>query len=306
MNLAEGGFACESAPLRGWRVLVAGCGYLGLAVARLLHAAGGEVVGLTRSEASARALAAEPFRGLPCDITDAAAVRSLGHFDAVLHCASSGHGGAEVYREIFEEGTRHLLDGLAPARFVLSSSTSVYAQTDGAWVTEESPAEPERETGRILRAAEECALAAGGVVARLAGLYGPERWALRQKFLEGRAVLEDGGNRFLNQIHRADAAAALALLLDPAVPAGIYNVADGSPVTQREVFTAFAAHFGRELPPCGPADLSRKRGWTHKRVSNAKLRTLGWRPLYPSFREALAGSPTDPGRLLSPPPRPGR
>jgi nucleoside-diphosphate-sugar epimerase len=293
-NPANAGFACESAPLRGGRVLVAGCGYMGLAVARLLHATGWEVAGLTRSAASAGALEEEPFRVLPCDVTNAAAVRALGHFDAVLHCASSGHGGAEVYRQLFEEGTRHLLEGLAPSRFVFTSSTSVYAQTDGAWVTEESPAEPERETGRILRAAEERVLAAGGVVARLAGLYGPERWALRQKFLDGRAVLEDGGERFLNQIHRADAAAALVLLLDPAVPPGIYNVADGSPVTQREMAAAFAAHFGRQMPPSGPADLSRKRGWTHKRVSNAKLRALGWRPLYPSFREALA-----PGMLLA-------
>ncbi|MDD5349474.1 MAG: NAD-dependent epimerase/dehydratase family protein [Chthoniobacteraceae bacterium] len=289
MNPAEAGFACESAPLRGCRLLVAGCGYLGLAVARLAHATGWEVAGLTRSAASARALQGEPFRVLPCDITEASAVRALGHFDAVLHCASSGHGGAEVYRRLFEEGTRHLLEGLRPARFVFTGSTSVYAQTDGAWVTEESPAEPERETGRILRSAEDLVLAAGGVAARLAGLYGPDRWALLRKFLEGRAVLEEGGERFLNQIHRADAASALLLLLDPAVPAGIYNVADGTPVTQRELYAAFADHFGKPLPPAGPRDLSRKRGWTHKRVSNAKLCALGWRPLYPSFREALAG-----------------
>ncbi|MEI8233286.1 MAG: NAD-dependent epimerase/dehydratase family protein [Verrucomicrobiota bacterium] len=285
MSPADAGFPCESAPLRGCRVLVAGCGYLGCAVARLLHAAGWEVVGISR--ASAQALQGEPFRVLACDLTDAAAVRALGRFDAVLHCASSGHGGAAVYRRLFEEGTRHLLAGLQPARFVFTSSTSVYAQTDGVWVTEESPAEPQRETGRILRTAEALTLEEGGVVARLAGLYGPERWALREKFLEGRAVLEEGGMRFLNQIHRADAAAALVRLLDPAVPAGIYNVSDGSPVTQREVYAAFAAHFGGPLPPSGPADLSRKRGWTHKQVSNAKLRALGWRPLYPSFREAL-------------------
>jgi len=173
-------------------------------------------------------------------------------------------------------------------------------------VSEESPAEPERETGRILRAAEERVLAAGGVVARLAGLYGPERWALRQRFLDGHAVLEDGGGRWLNQIHRADAAAALGLLLDPATPVGIYNVADGSPATQREIYAAFAAHFGRELPPYGPADLSRKRGWTHKRVSNAKLCALGWRPIYPSFREALAGEVTALGSTESPRPMPGR
>lgn len=281
------GFPCENVPLRRWRLLVAGCGYVGLAVARLAHAAGREVAALTRSESSARALAGERFPVLACDITDGAAVRALGRFDAVLHCASSGHGGAEAYRPVFVEGTRHLLEGLSPARYVLTGSTSVYAQTDGSWVDEESPAEPERETGRILREAEELALAAGGVVARLAGVYGPERWALRQKFLEGRAVLEDGGGRYLNQIHRADAASALLRLLEPEVPPGIYNVADCTPVTQREFYAALAARYGKLLPPEGPADRSRKRGWTHKRVRAAKLRALGWRPLFPSFRDAL-------------------
>jgi nucleoside-diphosphate-sugar epimerase len=42
-----------------------------------------------------------------------------------------------------------------------------------------------------------------------------------------------------------------------------------------------------ELPATGPRDLNRKRGWTNKRVSNKKLRALGWKPQYPSFREGL-------------------
>ena len=59
------------------------------------------------------------------------------------------------------------------AALAFTSSTSVYAQGDGEWVTEESPAEPDRETGRVLRATEEFVLAGGGIVARLAGIYGP-------------------------------------------------------------------------------------------------------------------------------------
>jgi hypothetical protein len=45
--------------------------------------------------------------------------------------------------------------------------------------------------------------------------------------------------------------------------------------------------FGKDLPPHGPRDLNRKRGWTHKRVSNAKLREIGWEPVYPSFLDAV-------------------
>jgi hypothetical protein len=42
-----------------------------------------------------------------------------------------------------------------------------------------------------------------------------------------------------------------------------------------------------KLPATGPRDLNRKRAWTNKRVSNEKLRALGWEPRYPSFREGL-------------------
>ena len=44
--------------------------------------------------------------------------------------------------------------------------------------------------------------------------------------------------------------------------------------------------FERPLPPTGPRDLDRKRGWTHKRVSNAKLVSTGWQPRFPCFLDA--------------------
>lgn len=285
MNTPAHEFPCETRGRTG-RVLVAGCGYLGLAAARQLHAAGWEVEAITLNAASAAALGGEPFSVQACDLCDCAALARLGAFDAVIHAASSGHGGPAAYRRVFVEGARALLETLAPARFVLTGSTSVYAQTDGSLVTEESPAEPERETGKILLEAEALVLNAGGAVARLAGIYGPGRWAMLERFLAGEARLEDDGTRWVNQIHRADAAAALVRLLS--APAGIYNVSDGNSVPQREIYEAFAQHFDRPLPPSAPRDLSRKRGWSHKRIVNAKLVSLGWKPMYPSFREALA------------------
>ena len=287
-RIAQGNeLACEAAFRLGQRVLVAGCGYVGRVVARELTALGWQVTAITRSEASAHALQGEPFRVLACDIGEPSALAALGAFDAVIACASSGHGDAGGYRRVYLEGTQHLIAALHPARLIFTGSTSVYAQTDGARVTEESPAEPESETGRILRAAEEATLAAGGTVARLAGIYGPDRWALLKKFRDGNAVIEGDGSRWINQIHRADAASALVFLLTRPVPAGIYNVADGTPATQREIYTAFAEHFQRPLPPTGPLETNPKRGWTHKQVSNAKLRSHGWAPMYPSFHEAL-------------------
>jgi hypothetical protein len=48
-----------------------------------------------------------------------------------------------------------------------------------------------------------------------------------------------------------------------------------------------AAVFQRLVPPFVPRDLNRKRGWTHKQVSSAKLQGTGWCPLFPSFLDAV-------------------
>jgi len=269
------------------RILVAGCGFVGLEAAKRLHQLGWEVVGLTHSTESAERMKDEPFQIIACDINDRERLASLGSFDAILDAVSSGRGGADAYRRVYLEGAQSLLEVIRPKQFLFTSSTSVYPQADGSIVTEESAAEPERGTGQLLRATENAVLAAGGLVARLAGIYGPGRWILLEKFLEGRAVIEGDGSKVLNQIHRDDAAAAVVHLLTTDSQPGIYNVADNTPMTQLEAYTLFAEYFGHDLPPYGPIDLNRKRGWTSKHVSNAKMRGLGWNPKYPSMREAL-------------------
>ena len=273
------------------KIVILGCGFVGARAARLFASAGWEVVGVTRSESSAARLTGENLRGIACDIANAAsfsAVPALQGADALISAVSSGKGGEAIYREVYLKGLQNAISCLDPARVLFVSSTSVYAQNDGSWVIEASPAEPLSSTSRVLREAEVVALAHGGWVARLAGIYGPGRSILLRKFLEKTALIEDGGRRHLNQIHADDAASALFHLIARALPPGIYNVADDAPLTQLACYQWLAAHLGQPLPPSGPADPTRKRGLTDKRVSNAKLRSLGWSLSYPSFQEAVA------------------
>jgi mutator protein MutT len=276
------------------RVLVAGCGFVGLATARLLLSADWDVTGCTHSHESALALAAEPFPVLACDIANPAQVaQTLGPMhglDAVVHCASSSKGGVDVYREVYLRGAQILCGELAPRHIVFTSSTSVYAQTGGEWVDEQSAAEPPRETGRVLLETESWVLGHGGAVARLAGIYGPGRSVLLRKFFSGEAVIEGDGRRWLNQIHRDDAAAAIVQIVQSRLP-GLFNVSDDSPISQIELYSRLAESFSISLPPSGPIDVNRKRGWTHKRVRNGRLRSLGWAPKYASFFNAVADDP---------------
>lgn len=270
------------------KVIIAGCGFLGEAAAALFLEAGWDVLGLCATSESAARLADKPF---PVQALDLTAPFTLSvpwrGADAAVHCVSTRGGNAEGYRQVYLEGLLNLLTGAQPRRTLFVSSTSVYAQTDGSIVTETSPACPTRETGRILREAEGVALASGGYVARLAGLYGPGRSVLVRKFLSGEARLEGDGARWINQIHRDDAARAITHLFTRRAEPGIYNVSDDTPAPQREVQKWLADFFRRPLPPSGEPDISRKRGWTSKRVSNARVRSTGWTPAYPSFRDAL-------------------
>jgi len=271
------------------KVVIAGCGFAGLATGRAFLGAGWEVVGLTHSEESAAALRGERFPILGCDITNRerlSELREVKEAEVVIHLASSGRGGAEQYRAVYLGGAKALAEVIQPRALVFTSSTSVYAQTDGSWVSEESEANPDRETGQILRETEEFVMGCGGIVARLAGIYGPGRSVLLRKFLAREAVIEGDGLKWLNQIHREDIASGLLHLVTLRA-GGIFNLSDDQPLRQREVYEFLAERFKRELPPSGAIDLNRKRGWTNKRVSNAKLRLSGWVARYSSFFEAV-------------------
>lgn len=212
--------------------------------------------------------------------------------DALIHCASSNRGGADSYRAIYLEGLLNCIAAAQPRRALFVSSTSVYGQTDGSWVDESSLTEPDRETSRILLEAERVCLASGGLVTRLSGLYGPGRSVLMQKYLSGEAVIEGGDGRYINQIHRDDAARAIFHLFATRQAPGIYNVTDNTPATQRELYQWLADHFQKPLPPEGPPDLNRKRAWTNKRISNAKLHATGWAPAFPDYRSAIPTLPS--------------
>jgi nucleoside-diphosphate-sugar epimerase len=274
------------------RILIAGCGYLGQATADALQTAGWEVVGLTRSTESAQELLVKPYRVDAIDISNTRQVATCAeNFDAVLHCASTRGGNVDRYRSVYLMGTRNLLDRFPQAKILFCSSTSVYAQNNSEWVTEESPAEPQHETGKILRETEQLVLARGGDVARLSGIYGPGRSFLIRKFLDGEAIVDPKRDRFVNQIHRDDAAAALFFLLNPRSPGGgIYNVVDDQPILQSECYHWLAERLNRAVPPLGRSTSKRKRGESNKRVSNAKLRALGWAPSYSTFAEAMEKS----------------
>jgi nucleoside-diphosphate-sugar epimerase len=283
------------------RVLIVGCGYVGVPLGTELAGLGHQVFGLRRSALADAELRAAGISPLHADITRPETLANLPRdFDWVVNCAASGGGTADDYRRVYLEGTRNLLAWLAsapPRKFVYTSSTGVYGQNDGSLVTEASPAEPPGETGRVLVETEQVLREAAhardlpAVILRVAGIYGPGRGFYFRNLVRGEARIEGEGRRFVNMIHRDDVVRAIIAALERGQPGEIYNACDDEPATQRDVFAWLAQQLNLPLPPSVPEDpdAPRKRGVTNKRISNQRLRAeLGCVLKYPTFREGYA------------------
>jgi hypothetical protein len=119
----------------------------------------------------------------------------------------------------------------------------------------------------------------------VAGIYGPGRSFLLRSALDGTAVATD---RIVNQVHRDDVASAIFFIgqCQTIDPPRIFNVVDNTPLPRVEILTWLSERLNLSLPASlVPAE--QKRGRSNKRVSNAKLRALGWAPAYPSYREGF-------------------
>jgi len=281
------------------RVLIIGCGYVGLPLGAELVRQGHEVFGVRRSPAAQANLEAAGIHPLIADVTRPEMLATLpSPFDWVVNTvASTRGGGPDDYRQVYLEGTRNLIDWLAaspPKKFVYTSSTGVYGQDDGSLVKETSPTEPAAETAQMLVETEQLLLSAArerrfpAVILRVAGIYGPDRGHLFRQYLRSEAVIPGKGDRLLNMIHRDDVVGAIVAALKAGRPGEVYNAVDDEPVTQLAFLRWLSETLGRDLPPFGPAEteMSRKRGLTSKKVSNRKLRMeLGYRFQYPTFRQ---------------------
>jgi shikimate kinase/nucleoside-diphosphate-sugar epimerase len=280
------------------QVLVVGCGYIGAPLAKMMKEAGAEVVGVTRSEKSALELSQELGVELRAgDVGDMTWMQSLANeykFDVVIHCASSSGGGAEAYQRVFVDGVTALTHCFHKAHLIFVSSTSVYCQMNGEIVDETSEASTERETARLLVTAEQIVLKHGGAVARLAGIYGPYRFHSLKKVIRGEATVEVNHvateGRWVNQIHQEDAISALIQLATQKIT-GIYNIVDDKPTLQRPMMELLVQLFNAPAVQIVAANTERKRGWSHKSVSNRKMKAVGWQLKYPHFLNAIKKDP---------------
>ena len=274
-------------------VLIVGCGYVGAALGAALAGENHLVWGMRRNPEKLP----ESIEPLSADIHD----KNLGGLlpeglDFIFYTLSSGGGGEAGYRAAYADGPKNLIQALdkkgeRPRRIFFTSSTAVYAQTDGSRVDEESPTLPTHYAGRILLEGERILRESGyaATIFRLSGIYGPGRTRLIDSVRAGRAEVRKGSPRFTNRIHRDDCAGALAHLMKMDAPAEIYVGVDDEPAERRKVLIWLAERLGVPHPrEIGGGEAPSARATTNKRCSNARLKSSGYRFRYPTYREGYA------------------
>ncbi|MCX6406802.1 MAG: hypothetical protein NTV28_07775 [Propionibacteriales bacterium] len=262
--------------------LLVGCGRLGADVGLRLAALGHRVVGIRRQADQVPA----PLVALSADLSREEPTLPDLDLDLLAVVLTARPRSEESYRATYVDGMLRALDalerqGARPRRAVLVSSTAVNGDGD-EMITERTPPAPADAPAAVLLEAEEAFLdrVPTGSVLRLSGLYeGTPRLAE-----EVRAGEVSDPHRWTNRIHRDDAArAAVHLLTQVEAPAPVYLGTDDEPALRGDVAAFLAERLG--LPSLPPADPAQGHG---KRISNALLRSTGWAPRYPTYREGFA------------------
>lgn len=273
------------------RVLLAGCGDLGLRVARLLLARGDQVWALRRSVVTAEDDGIHWLRG---DLARGSLDSLPRGITQLVYLPAPGRSGLAApdeaaYRGLFVDGLRHLLAALDVAslrRVLFVSSSAVYGEHAGAWVDEGTSEAPLGFNGTVLLEAERrlARQPLSSVVLRLAGLYGPGRVQLIERLRAGQVRVPRDMPHWSNRIHIDDAAAAVAHLLALHEPLPLYLGVDDTPLPLDVLYDALAAQLGASIPSSGPAP----GGVGSKRLSNARLRASGFVPQWPDARAGYA------------------
>lgn len=269
------------------KVLLVGFGDIGARVVAALPA-NGVRVGVRRRR---QAVAGVDCRAL--DASDRSALATLlaeQPYDYIVATLTPADMSEAGYRASYLAVAENLA-ALLPAqrqmrRLFWVSSSSVYGSSSTDWIDEQSAAQPDRPTARVLLAAEQALAGLPVTVLRFSGIYGPGRRRLIDLVRRG-GPLPGGAEQWSNRIHSDDGGAFIAHLIAAdqrgIAPEPLYIVSDDEPAPLGEVGDWLAAELG-----CQPPTAAATAGRGSKRLANYGLRASGYRLRYPSYREGYA------------------
>lgn len=252
------------------RILIVGFGDVAARLAPLLTPRF-TVYGLIRDPAKATHLRALGVRPVLGDLDDRRSLaRIAGLADCIVHLAPpAAHG-------LTDARTRRLLAALSATpggrgrreysqaagnvcrRIVYISTSGVYGDCAGEWVTEARTARPgndrahrrldaENQGRNWARRAAPLSAQRAVCVLRAPGIYAADRLPLA-RLRAGTPALMPGEESFSNHIHADDLAKATLIALFRGANGRIYNCCDEAPLTMGDYFDAVADRFGLPRP----------------------------------------------------------
>lgn len=270
-------------------VLIAGCGYVGSALAERLVTDGHRVWGLRRSPKRLP----EGVHPVPADLSKPESLVALPtELDYVFYTAAAGGYDEMRYRAAYGDGPRNLLAALAGQRSIerifFTSSTGVYAQDAGEWVDEASPAEAAHFSGKAMLEGEQVFREGPfpATVVRLGGIYGPGRTQTLDR-IRDRVITCPAEPTYVNLIHRDDCAGILHHLMKTETVEDLYLGVDCEPAERGAMYRWLAELIGVPAPPVDDAPAQGRSARGNKRCSNARLLATGYTFSFPTYREGF-------------------
>ncbi len=260
--------------------LIIGCGYVGKALAKALHALGHSVTATVKTSRNTASLDPYCQRVFFLRGSDQESMQKLIDANDLIIVTLAAKR-KEDYQSAYLGAASTLLSCArnSPAKtLIYTSSTSVYGDHGGAWVDEKSVLQPSTENSSILVETEKTYTALEELgwnvtILRLAEIYGPGR-SLQDKIkaMQGR-ILGGTGKAFSNMIHLEDIVGAVLYLHSHKIT-GIYNLADDEH-PEKEVFYHDLARKYHLKGILFDPSLKGMR-MDNKKVSNHKIKSTGY------------------------------
>ena len=266
-----------------YHIQIVGAGYTGLHLVRYFREKKQKVWAITRTLENSAAIKECGATSLIIDLTRPENFTSIPPAHFIVIALAPPERTEAAYRKTYLEAAANYLAAIrknpAPNLIVYLSSTGVYGNKNGGETDENTAPRPDSEKGKILLEAEEQILHSGfpAVIFRLGGIYGPGRSDIKRYESQCETLEEDS---YVNRIHVEDIAAAMPVLFNKAEAGSIYLGVDDQPVLKSEFCKWLGERTGKPVKIEG-----KKLPVSGKRCSNKKLKTLGYKFKYPTYRE---------------------